>query len=85
MERADGKTGRRKKTQIWPRYHQLDAVRRLLADAGAHGADRRCPIQHSAGSGKSNMAALVRPPLAGVDLPENPFRLPSSWLDEGCE
>ena len=46
--------GRRKpKVQIWPRYQQLDVVRRLLDDAGRNGAGRRYLIQHSAGSGKS--------------------------------
>ena len=47
----DARTGRSKRTQIWPRYHQLGAVRRLLADAAANGAGRRDLIQHSAGSG----------------------------------
>ena len=62
----DDKTGRTRKTQIWPRYHQLDVVRRLLADAGAHGAGRRCLIQHSAGSGKSNSIAWLARQL--IDL-----------------
>ena len=55
----DDKTGRSRKTQIWPRYHQLDVVRRLLADAGTNGAGRRYLIQHSAGSGKSNSIAWL--------------------------
>ena len=59
VEAKDEKTGRRKRTQIWPRYHQLDVVRRLLADAAAHGAGRRYLIQHSAGSGKSNSIAWL--------------------------
>jgi type I restriction enzyme, R subunit len=50
----DRKTGRKKKSQIWPRFHQLDVVRKLLAHAGQHGAGKRYLIQHSAGSGKSN-------------------------------
>jgi len=49
----DPKTGKRKRVQIWPRYHQLDVVRLLLADAAERGAGRRYLIQHSAGSGKS--------------------------------
>ena len=53
VESNDPKTGRKKREQIWPRYHQLDVVRRLLADAGRHGAGKRYLIQHSAGSGKS--------------------------------
>jgi type I restriction enzyme R subunit len=45
------KTGRR--FLIFPRYQQLDCVRRLVTDARARGAGQRCLIQHSAGSGKS--------------------------------
>src|SRR5215216_1367122 len=53
VETKDAKSGRKKAVQIWPRYHQLDVVRKLLADAAAHGSGRRYLIQHSAGSGKS--------------------------------
>lgn len=42
---------------IFPRYHQLDTVRRLIADAREHGPGRNYLIQHSAGSGKSNTIA----------------------------
>ena len=49
----DARTGRKKRIQIWPRYQQLDVVRRLLAHAASHGAGKRYLIQHSAGSGKS--------------------------------
>ncbi len=45
------KTGRR--FLIFPRYQQLDCVRRLVADARSTGAGQRYLIQHSAGSGKS--------------------------------
>jgi type I restriction enzyme R subunit len=45
------KTGKR--FLIFPRYQQLDCVRRLVADARAAGAGQRYLIQHSAGSGKS--------------------------------
>ena len=53
--------GRRKGsgTVIFPRYHQLDAVRRLIAAARAQGAGHRYLIQHSAGSGKSNTIAWL--------------------------
>src|SRR5688500_11735414 len=37
VETKDEKTGRKRKVQIWPRFHQLDVVRRLLADAERHG------------------------------------------------
>jgi type I restriction enzyme R subunit len=43
-----------KKTLYFPRYHQLDVVRKLVADAGKKGVGQTYLIQHSAGSGKSN-------------------------------
>jgi type I restriction enzyme, R subunit len=43
-----------KKTLYFPRYHQLDVVRKLIKDAGAKGVGQTYLIQHSAGSGKSN-------------------------------
>jgi type I restriction enzyme, R subunit len=66
VEVKDEKTGRKKRAQIWPRYHQLDVVRRLLADAGEHGAGKRYLIQHSAGSGKSNSIAWLAHQLVGL-------------------
>ena len=68
----DQKTGRKKKTQVWPRYHQLDVVRRLLADVGTHGVGRRYLIQHSAGSGKSNSIAWLAHQLIGQAKDEAP-------------
>jgi type I restriction enzyme R subunit len=59
VEKKDEKTGKKRKEQIFPRYHQLDVVRRLLADAEQHGAGKRYLIQHSAGSGKSNSIAWL--------------------------
>lgn len=44
---------------IFPRYHQLDAVRKLVADAREHGTGETYLIQHSAGSGKSNTIAWL--------------------------
>jgi type I restriction enzyme, R subunit len=55
----DRRTGRRSSTQIFPRYHQLDVVRQLLADAGERGTGHRYLVQHSAGSGKSNSIAWL--------------------------
>jgi type I restriction enzyme R subunit len=66
VETKDAKTGRKKSVQIWPRYHQLDVVRRLLADAEAHGAGGRYLIQHSAGSGKSNSIAWLSHQMIGL-------------------
>ena len=53
--------------QIWPRYHQLGVVRKLLSDAKENGAGRRYLVQHSAGSGKSNSIAWVARQLIGVE------------------
>ncbi len=72
VESRDEKTGRKKKTQVWPRYHQLDVVRRLLADAGTRGVGRRYLIQHSAGSGKSNSIAWLAHQLIGLAKDDSP-------------
>ena len=62
----DERSGNKKRTQIWPRYHQLDVVRRLLADAQQKGVGQRYLIQHSAGSGKSNSIAWLAHQLVGL-------------------
>jgi len=56
----------RKEAMIFPRYHQLDAVRKLVAHAKTHGAGRNYLIQHSAGSGKSNSIAWLAHRLASL-------------------
>ncbi len=66
IEEKDLKTGKKRRRQIFPRYHQLDVVRKLLADAAAHGVGRRYLIQHSAGSGKSNSIAWLAHQLIGL-------------------
>ncbi|HET7584945.1 MAG TPA: type I restriction endonuclease subunit R [Gemmatimonadaceae bacterium] len=66
VETKDEKTGKKKALQIWPRFHQLDVVRRLLADARANGVGQRYLIQHSAGSGKSNSIAWLAHQLIGL-------------------
>ena len=48
-----------KETMIFPRYHQLDCVRQLVAHARRYGAGRNYLVQHSAGSGKSNSVAWL--------------------------
>ena len=54
--RLDGKESDplSKRTLYFPRYHQMDVVRRLIADVSHQGVGKRYLIQHSAGSGKSN-------------------------------
>lgn len=60
-----------KKTLIFPRYHQLDVVRKLLADVKEHGSGENYLIQHSAGSGKSNSIAWLAYHLATAHDTEN--------------
>jgi type I restriction enzyme R subunit len=67
VERKDERTGRKKKEQIFPRYHQLDVVHKLLADVRTHGAGHRYLIQHSAGSGKSNSIAWASHQFVGLE------------------
>ena len=66
VEEKDPRTGRKKRRQVWPRYHQLGVVRQALVDVRAHGAGKRYLIQHSAGSGKSNSIAWLAHQLIGL-------------------
>jgi len=71
-EIANGrKTGR--KRAIWPRYHQLHSVRRMVADVSTHGVGNKYLIQHSAGSGKSNSIAWLSRLLAGLESEGKPL------------
>jgi type I restriction enzyme R subunit len=58
---------RKKYSQIFPRYHQLDVVRKLLADVEANGSGKKYLIQHSAGSGKSNSIAWLTHQLVRIE------------------
>ncbi|MBE0613811.1 MAG: type I restriction endonuclease subunit R [Burkholderiales bacterium] len=66
VEEKDARTGKKKRKQVWPRYHQLGVVRQALADVRNHGAGKRYLIQHSAGSGKSNSIAWLAHQLIGL-------------------
>ncbi len=66
VDEVNPKTGRNKRKQIFPRYHQLDVVRKLLTDVAANGAGKRYLIEHSAGSGKSNSIAWLAHQLIGL-------------------
>lgn len=59
-------TGETEYKQIFPRYHQLQLVKSLLADAKQDGVGGRYLIQHSAGSGKSNSIAWLAHQLVGL-------------------
>jgi len=51
---------------VFPRFHQWDAVRKLEADAGEHGAGHSYLVEHSAGSGKSNSIAWLAHRLSSL-------------------
>jgi len=51
---------------VFPRYHQLDSVRRLVAHARRHGPGRNYLVQHSAGSGKTNSISWLAHQLASL-------------------
>ncbi|MCC7020155.1 MAG: type I restriction endonuclease subunit R [Ardenticatenales bacterium] len=72
VEEKDPRTGKKKRKQVWPRYHQLGVVRQALADVRAHGAGKRYLIQHSAGSGKSNSIAWLAHQLIGLKRDGDP-------------
>ncbi len=67
------KTGKRREKQVFPRFHQLDVVRKLLADAAWYGEGKRYLIQHSAGSGKSNSIAWLAHQLIGLKHEAQPL------------
>ena len=65
----DGRGGHRlvtKETMIFPRYHQLDSVRKLVSAARGEGPGRNYLIQHSAGSGKTNSISWLSHRLASL-------------------
>lgn len=61
----------KKKALIFPRYHQLDVVRKLVSDVRRNGAGHNYLIQHSAGSGKSNSIAWTAYRLASLHDEQN--------------
>lgn len=66
VEEKIAKTGKKKRKQVFPRYHQLDVVRKALDSVRGHGVGKRYLVQHSAGSGKSNSIAWLSHQLIGA-------------------
>lgn len=60
-----------KEKMIFPRYHQYDVVKKIMADVKANGVGNNYLIQHSAGSGKSNSIAWIAYRLASVHDSDN--------------
>ncbi len=69
-EKKDGKNVTKKRL-IFPRFHQLDVVRKLIADVRENGSGKNYLIQHSAGSGKSNSIAWTAYRLASLHNNDN--------------
>ncbi|MDD6162786.1 MAG: DEAD/DEAH box helicase family protein [Campylobacteraceae bacterium] len=65
------KDNKKKHSIIFPRYHQLDVVRKLIADVSKNGSGKNYLIQHSAGSGKSNSIAWTTYRLASLHNKDN--------------
>lgn len=70
---VDENTKKKKEKQIFPRYHQLDVVTKLLSDVRENGVGHRYLIQHSAGSGKSNSIAWLAHQLIGLEQNGRPM------------
>lgn len=71
---ARGREVKRKKERIiFPRYHQLDSVRKVIADVRENGTGKNYLVQHSAGSGKSNSIAWTAYRLASLFVDDRPL------------
>ena len=71
---ARGNEVKRKRERIiFPRYHQLDSVRKVIADVRANGTGKNYLVQHSAGSGKSNSIAWTAYRLASLFVDDTPL------------
>ncbi len=69
----DPETKKKSVKQIFPRYHQLDCVEKLLADVKENGIGKRYLIQHSAGSGKSNSISWLAHLLISLEQDGHPM------------
>jgi type I restriction enzyme, R subunit len=67
IEEKNPRTNKKKRIQIYPRYHQLDVVRKILDDVQEKGFGHKYLIHHSAGSGKSNSIAWTAHQLIGLE------------------
>lgn len=74
IKEKDKETNKEKRTLFFPRYHQLDVVRKIISHASKNGVGHSYLIQHSAGSGKSNSITwaayqLIELYPKGADIP----------------
>ena len=73
VEEKDERNRKKPPKQVFPRYHQLVVVRKLLADVAANGVGYKYLVQHSAGSGKSNSIAWLAHQLIGLETQGKPL------------
>ncbi len=73
VEEVDPDTKKKTVKQIFPRYHQLDVVQKLLDDVQTNGVGKKYLIQHSAGSGKSNSIAWLAHQLTALEENGHPL------------
>ncbi len=73
IKKEDEDTKKTSYSQIFPRYHQLNVVKALLADVAKNGIGRKYLIQHSAGSGKSNSIAWLAHQLVSLEKNDSPI------------
>lgn len=73
----DRKTHKTRERVIWPRYHQLDCVRKLLGATAIAPVGRKFLIQHSAGSGKSNTITWLAYQLVLLQKPDTTAKFDS--------
>lgn len=68
VEEVDEETKKKKRKQVFPRFHQLAAVKSILSHVEDNGAGQKYLIQHSAGSGKSNSIAWLAHQLVAIEI-----------------
>ena len=73
VEEVDPETKKKSVKQIFPRYHQLDVVEKLLSDVKKNGIGKRYLVQHSAGSGKSNSISWLAHQLVTLETDGHPL------------
>ena len=71
VKTASGFREKTSETMIFPRFHQLDVVRKLIQHSKEHGAGHNYLVQHSAGSGKSNSIAWLAHQLSSMHNSDN--------------
>lgn len=68
VEEVDEETKKKNRKQVFPRFHQLAAVKSILNHVEENGAGQKYLIQHSAGSGKSNSIAWLAHQLVAIEM-----------------